>query len=69
MQPDLVQIIVGYELEGALGRGNMLEIILRMCKSQLENGDMIVDYCDGGLKLNFEIQVVEEIFFKRIVGL
>ena len=23
---------------------------------------MIVDYCDGGLKLNFEIQVVKEIF-------
>ena len=62
MQPDLVQIIVGYELEGAFGRGNMLEIILRMCKSQLENGNMIVDYCDGGLKLNFEIQVVKEIF-------
>ena len=26
---------------------------------------IIVDYCDGGLKLNFEIQVVEEIFFLK----
>ena len=62
MQPDLVQIIVGYELEGAFGRAKMLEIILGMCKSQLENGNIIVDYCDGGLRLNFEIWVVIDIF-------
>ena len=40
----------------------MLEIIIRMYKGQLENGNMIVDYCDGGLRLNFEIRVVIDIF-------